>query len=389
MSIGFRRLASEGRKEASSLRVPSESGEISSLKLTQASVAMMAGPPALVTIATLLPAGTGQRSSAWATSKSSSIESARRTPHCSRNAEIVRSCPARAPVWLEAARAPSAVRPDLTMRIGFLRETRLAIAVKLRGLPTDSRYIAITRVAGSFSQYSRRSLAETSALFPIETNWVSPRPRSAAACRMATPRAPDWLTKPTEPDRAGEGAKVALRETSTAVLITPMQFGPIIRRPAPRDPLDDTPLDRPSLFTGLGESGRDDDEATDPLLDTLLHHALDERAGHSDHHQVHRIRNRGQAGIGLERVNHRRLWIHRKDRAVELVDDQVMDEGKADGASPPRSSHHRHRTRREDPLQRLDLRPHSTASISAQSRPPAQTSSCVRRRTVQTETKPR
>ncbi len=94
---------------------------------------------------------------------------ARSTPHCSRKAETVTSAPAMAPVWLEAARAPSAVRPDLTIRIGFLRPTRLAISVKRRGLPKDSRYMQMTRVASSSSQYSTRSLPEMSALLPTDT----------------------------------------------------------------------------------------------------------------------------------------------------------------------------------------------------------------------------
>ncbi len=71
-------------------------------------------------------------------------------------------------------------------------------------------------------------------MLPIEANWVRPMPRSAAALRIATPRAPDWLTKPTVPGRAGVGAKVALSRTPASVLITPMQFGPTIRTPAAR-----------------------------------------------------------------------------------------------------------------------------------------------------------
>ena len=63
---------------------------------------------------------------------------------------------------------------------------------------------------------------------------MSPIPRSWATFRIATPSAPDWLTKPMAPGRAGVGAKVALRLTSGAVLITPMQFGPIILTPAAR-----------------------------------------------------------------------------------------------------------------------------------------------------------
>ena len=68
----------------------------------------------------------------------------------------------------------------------------------------------------------------------METNWVRPIPSSPATLRMATPRAPDWLTKPIEPARAGIGAKVAFRSTPAWVLMTPMQLGPIMRTPAAR-----------------------------------------------------------------------------------------------------------------------------------------------------------
>ena len=234
MSTGLWTLASAGRKLRSRSSVSSDSRAISSPRLTQASVAMIPGPPALVTIATRLPVASGQRSRATARSNSSSMVLALSTPHWSRKAETVTSVPAIAPVWLDAARAPSAVRPDLTTRIGFLRPTRLAISVNRRGLPNDSRYMAITRVPGSSSQYSSRSLPETSALLPMEANCVSPTPRSAATFKIATPRAPDWLTKPIEPGRAGVGAKVAFKRTSGSVLITPMQLGPTMRMPCSR-----------------------------------------------------------------------------------------------------------------------------------------------------------
>lgn len=234
MSTGFATLASAGKNRRSSSRVESARSAIWSPRFTQASVAMMAGPPALVTIATRLPSGSGQRSSARATSNSSSMVFARSTPHCSRKADTVTSVPAIAPVWLVAARAPSAVRPDFTIRIGFLRVTRFAISVKRRGFPNDSRYMQITRVSGSSSQCSKRSLPETSALLPMETNCVRPIPRSCATFKIATPSAPDWLTNPIDPGRAGVGANVAFKLTSASVLITPMQFGPIMRTPAAR-----------------------------------------------------------------------------------------------------------------------------------------------------------
>jgi hypothetical protein len=84
-----------------------------------ASVAMIAGPPALVRIATRSPRGSGCEASAEARSKSSSIVSDRDTPQASRIASIATSEAASAPVCEDAARAPATVRPDFTTRTGF------------------------------------------------------------------------------------------------------------------------------------------------------------------------------------------------------------------------------------------------------------------------------
>ena len=54
---------------------------------------------------------------------------------------------------------------------------------------------------GSSSQYSRRSLAETSALLPTEMKDEKPRLRSDAFSRRARPSAPLWDEKPIEPGR--------------------------------------------------------------------------------------------------------------------------------------------------------------------------------------------
>jgi hypothetical protein len=94
------------------------------------------------------------------------------------------------PVCEDAARAPCAVRPDLTVIPGFLRVTRRAISVKRRGFPNDSRYSRISCVRGSSSHHSRRSLPETSALLPTLTKLDMPRSSSRAVSRIATPSAP-------------------------------------------------------------------------------------------------------------------------------------------------------------------------------------------------------
>ena len=147
---------------------------------SQASAIMMPGPPALVTMATRFPRGIGWPSRAMAMAKSSWTESARSTPHWERRASVATSAPASAPVWEAAARAPAPVRPDFTTTMGFWRLTRRARGMNRRGFPKFSRYMRMTSVPSSSTQYSIRSLPLTSALFPTDTKWWIPMPYSAA-----------------------------------------------------------------------------------------------------------------------------------------------------------------------------------------------------------------
>ena len=52
-------------------------------------------------------------------------------------------------------------------------------------------------VLSSSSQYSMRSLPETSALLPTLAKWEMPTCRSRASCRMASPSAPLWVENAT------------------------------------------------------------------------------------------------------------------------------------------------------------------------------------------------
>ncbi len=149
--------------------MPAPSSTTSSPSVAHASVAMIAGPPALVRMPTRFPRGGRWCAQAVASSNISLIESTRITPACSRSVSYAAPIPASAPVWENAARAPAAVRPDFTARIGFLRVTRRAIDRKRLGLPNDSRYIRMQFTRGSSSQASMRSLPEMSALFPMLT----------------------------------------------------------------------------------------------------------------------------------------------------------------------------------------------------------------------------
>ena len=155
-------------------------------------------------------------------------------PHCWNRASTSVSVAASAPVCEAAARAPAADRPALTATIGLRRETSRAMRMNRRGFPKLSTYIRITPVRGSSAQYSMRSLVETSALLPTETNWDMLTFRPRAYARIASPSAPLWLENAIGPGAGNAGEKVALRRTSPSVFATPMQLGPIIRAPAAR-----------------------------------------------------------------------------------------------------------------------------------------------------------
>ena len=139
MSTGFATLAAAGRKARRASAVPAARGGSSSPCASQASAARMPGPPALVTIATRPPRGTGWCARSAATSKSSSSVPVRMTPAWRKRASTTVSLSASAPVWEDAARAPARERPALTATIGLRRATRRAMREKSPGLPKLSR----------------------------------------------------------------------------------------------------------------------------------------------------------------------------------------------------------------------------------------------------------
>ena len=169
MSTGFFTLASGTSTPRSFVCVVAGNSATSSPRVEQTSVAMIAGPPALVRIATRFPFGSGCCAKAVASVNISLNVPTRSTPHCSSRVSTATSVPASDPVCEKAARAPAAVRPDLTASIGFLRVVRRVAAANLAGLPNDSRYMRMTLTRGSSSQGSIRSLPEMSALFPMLT----------------------------------------------------------------------------------------------------------------------------------------------------------------------------------------------------------------------------
>ena len=121
--------------------------------------------------------------------------------------------------------------PDFTTITGFVRASRRATRVNLRGFPTLSRYSPTASVAGSSSQYCMTSLPDRSARLPDDTKLETPSRRRRAVSRTAIPSAPDWLNRPRRPAGGIDGASEAFNRTSGSVLTMPKELGPTTRMP--------------------------------------------------------------------------------------------------------------------------------------------------------------
>ncbi len=212
---------------------PMSTGSIPSRSPCARAVSAASIPIALEfpTIAIRAPRGNGWWANTSAVSNSCASVSTRTTPAWSNSACTLDSSIS---VDVAASWGRTACLPDFTATTGLLRAIRRASRANLRGLPNDSRYSSTTSVCGSVSQYWSRSLPETSARLPAETNVDRPNPRASASARIAMPNAPDWQKNPVRPRRGSEGASVALSRTPGSALSTPSAFGPTTRIPCAR-----------------------------------------------------------------------------------------------------------------------------------------------------------
>ena len=153
MSTGFETDDAAGRNDRSSCTVSAPSSVTARPFASHVSAQRIPSPPAFVTMATRLPAGTGWLARSVATSNSCSSVSVRITPLCRKSASTVESeAASSAPVCDIAARLPAALRPLFTATIGVCAPSRRASLANRRGFPNDSRYINTTSVFGSSSQ---------------------------------------------------------------------------------------------------------------------------------------------------------------------------------------------------------------------------------------------
>ncbi len=232
----------------------------------------------------------------------------------------------------DAARAPAAVRPALTAMIGFWRVTRRASSVNFRGLPNDSRYIRIAWTSALCSQYSRRSLPETSVLLPIDTNIATPIPDSAASARIASPSAPDCETNPTLPRDGTVAANVAFNRidgfgVDHAHAVRPDHAHPV----APHEVVQ-TPLEVCAFRADLAKAGGHDHDASDPFAPAGLDRVQDVLARNDDDRQIDRPRHVGDRPIRRHRVHDVGVRVHRIDGTLEAELHEVVQDLVADRA---------------------------------------------------------
>ena len=221
-----------------------------------------------------------------------------------------------------------------------VRATRRAMRPKRRGLPNDSRYSRTSSVAGSSSQYSSRSLEDTSALLPIETNADRPSPRAVASWRKASPSAPLCDENPMLPAGMKGGPKVAFsRGPDTAI---PRQLGPISRPPCARTSVEQPLLALGARGPGLGEAGRDDAQRAHARVAAPPRRPRAPRSRrHRDDREVDRVREVGDRRVGAHARDRRRVGIDRMGGAREVAGDDVAEQLAADRPAPRRGADHR------------------------------------------------
>ncbi len=107
-------------------------------------------------------------------------------------------------------------------------------------------------------------------------------------------------------------------------------------------------LARGPLGAGLLEAGADHHHRLDAVAPAGLDDREHVRRRDDDHGEIHRAGHVGDGRIGLDRLDHLGLGVHREDRAVESPAQQVVEDLGADRAAGARGADHRHRARPQD-----------------------------------------
>jgi hypothetical protein len=302
---------------------------------------MMPGPPALVRIATRPPRGTGWLARIIATSNSSSIVSVRITPAWAISASTATSLPASEPVCELAARAPAPVRPLFTATIGLSRATsrrdrkkraRVAEALEVqedhldRGSSPQYCDQIVARDVGLVADRHELVDADAELLGVVEDGQADRarlrRERDAAVGR------PGRREGGVEGDR-GIGVEQAEAVGAHHAHAGGAHLG------------QERVLDRLAVDAGLGEAGGDDQERLHADRDAVVDDRRHARRRHHDHREVDRVGDRGTDRVRLDALHRAGARVDRVHRAGEAVDDQVVEDLRADRAAGARRADHR------------------------------------------------
>ena len=209
-----------------------------------------------------------------------------------------------------------------------------------------------TCVSSSSSQYSSRSLDETSALLPMDTNAENPSPRALAASSSASPRAPLWDAKPIGPRRkrlSGERRVDARRCHGEPEAVRPEQAGAVGANQR-QQPL----LSLRALAAHLGETGGQHAEGPRPLLERLAGHLEHGRGRDTDHGQIDGLGKLGGRADGGNASDRCPRSVHRVGAPGEATLDEIAEHRGPDRSGPGRRADHGDALGSEERLERRD-----------------------------------
>ena len=209
-----------------------------------------------------------------------------------------------------------------------------------------------TCVSSSSSQYSSRSLDETSALLPMETNAENPSPRTLAASSSASPRAPLWDAKPIGPRRkrlSGERRVDARRCHGEPEAVRPEQAGAV-----GANQRQQALLSLRALAAHLGETGGQHAEGPRPLLERLAGHLEHARSRDTDHGQIDGLGKLGGRADGGNASDRCPRSVHRVGAPGEATLDEIAEHRGPDRSGPGRRADHGNALGSEERLERRD-----------------------------------
>ena len=295
---------------------------------TTASAAMASDPPALPTIATRRPGGSGWLVSTRAVSSMAASVGTRMTPVCSRRAASVSSRPT------DAIEVGS--RPAFTVTTGLARLRRRARRLKWRGFPRLSMYMQTTSVLSSLVPVLEQVVAGHVGTVAEgdEGRDADPPLAGLADDRGAHhPGLREQRHAPPSGDDVGEGGVQA----HVRVGVDDPEAVRTHHADAPG--AGDTQhlgLEGRPLRPELGEPRREDHDAVHLLAPALLHDGGDGVGRDRDHREVHVVGDVEDAGRGADRGDVVRVGVHGPHGSREAGALEVLDHGVADACSASR-----------------------------------------------------